>query len=122
MKVWKLESLYTSICQVSLPDHTPLLAVGVWSFFETLTAKAGRNPSTDFHSFLSAHRLQQYGLGDGKQTKALREAVQRISSFGNTTKHHETAAAFNSDQLANDLETLRNLILKCADEAISQGN
>lgn len=120
MNSWKLQNLYNSICSISLQDHTPLLAVGVWSFFETLTAKAGRNDSTDFGSFLSANRLQQYGLGDKRKTRTLRDAVARISGFGNTTKHHETAAAFNSDQLANDMETLKELILQCADDAIAQ--
>ena len=89
---------------------------------ETLTGRAGRSSDTDFLSFLSAQRLQHYGLGRGRDTKALRDAVQRISHFGNITKHHETAAAFNGDQLANDMETLKDLILRCADEALAKSN
>lgn len=121
MKNWKLQHLYNSICTVPLQDHTPLLAVGVWVFFETLTAKAGRDTSVDFLSFLSANRLQQYDLGDRKEVKVLRDAVKRISHFGNTTKHHETSATFNSDQLANDMETLKELIFKIADDALRIG-
>lgn len=121
LKGLKLQNLYNSLCSIPLQEHTPLLAIGTWSFFETLTAKAGRGPSASFPSFFNKSRLQQYQLGKGLQTKPIREAFERISSYGNTTKHHDTAAAFNSDQLANDLETLRDLIVRCAEEAIGRG-
>lgn len=111
--VWKTKSLYRSICDVPLKENTPLLAVGVWSFFESLTAGMGRNSNTDFVSFLSATRLQGFGLGDKKESKPLRDALLQIQQFGNTTKHHDTSAAFNGDQIANDLDTLRGLMLKC---------
>ena len=114
---WKLQSLYHSICDVQLSStNTPLLSVGAWSFFETLTAAMGRKPSTDFVTFLSNPRLNRYGLGDKWQIKPLRDALNRIQDFGNTTKHHDTSAAFNGEQLANDLETLRDLILKCVED------
>ncbi len=103
-----------------LQENTPLLAVGVWSFFETLTAQAGRNPNTDFHGFLSQARLTGYGLGNKQQINPLREALKRILHYGNTTKHHDTAAAFNGDQLANDMDTLGNIILKLIKDAITQ--
>src|SRR5690606_27633408 len=31
----KLSSLYHSICSIELEHHTPIVAVGMWSFFET---------------------------------------------------------------------------------------
>lgn len=111
--VWKTQSLYRSICDVPLQENTPLLAVGVWSFFEALTAGMGRKSGNSFASFLSTSRLQNYGLGDRKKVKPLLDALDRILHFGNTTKHHGTSAAFNGDQLANDMETLTELILKC---------
>ncbi|MEM9397191.1 MAG: hypothetical protein AAF991_06900 [Pseudomonadota bacterium] len=117
---WKLQSLYHSICDVSLQENTPLLAVGVWSFFETLTAAAGRKPETDFYSFLSVNRIAGYSLGNKQQTKPMRDAVQRILHFGNTTKHHDTAASFNGNQLHNDMDTLGALILKLIEDAASQ--
>ncbi len=117
---WKLQNLYHSICDVSLPENTPLLAVGAWSFFETLTAAAGRNPDTDFHSFLSANRLMGYSLGTKQQIKPLRDALQRILHYGNTTKHHDTAAAFNGDQLHNDMDALGDLIVKVIEDANAQ--
>lgn len=115
--VWKTQSLYRSICDIPLQENTPLLAVGVWSFFEALTAGMGRASNTDFVSFLSPTRLQGYGLGDKRKVKPLRDALERIQHFGNTTKHHDTSAAFAGDQLANDLETLTDLILKCVEDA-----
>ena len=120
LKSFKLEHLYNSLCAVPLQENTPLLAVGTWAFFETLTAKVGREANTAFSNYLSKARLQQYGLGTGPQTKPLREAIVRIADYGNTTKHHDTAAAFNGDQLANDLETLKELIIKCADDALAK--
>ncbi len=117
---WKLHSLYHSICDVLLQENTPLLAVGTWSFFETLTALAGRKPEINFHSFLSQQKISDYKLGTGQQIKPLRQAVQRILDYGNVTKHHSTAAAFNGDQLANDLDSLEELILKIIEDAISQ--
>lgn len=115
---WKLENMYHSICDVPLQENTPLLAVGTWAFFETLTARAGRNQSTDFCTFLNTAKLTGYGLGRKQETRALREALQRIQSYGNTTKHHDTAAAFNGDQLHNDVDLLKDLILKVIEDAI----
>ena len=114
---YKLRKLYHSICNISLLDHTPILAIGVWAFMETLTANAGRNADTSFPDFLSPQRLGTLGLGRNRETKPIREIVKRISEYGNSTKHHETSAAFNGEQLANDVATLEELILKLAEEA-----
>ncbi|WP_155773692.1 hypothetical protein [Methylorubrum extorquens] len=111
----KLKSLYHSIVYVDLEDHTPLITVGVWSFFETLTGCCGRNEGTSIDSYLSNNRLGQYKLaGD---IKACRAALERIRDYGNTTKHHKVAASFNGDQLNNDMVTLKDVILSCIAEA-----
>jgi hypothetical protein len=112
---FKLESLYHSICSVELEGNTPLICVGAWAFFETLTACAGRNEKTSFHDFFSKNHLATYGI-TGTVT-SLRAALGRISEYGNTTKHHPTAATFNGDQLNNDMVALRLVILKCIEEA-----
>lgn len=113
----KLLSLYHSICSVELDPHTPLVAVGVWSFFETLTACAGRNEGTSFDSFLSKAKLQTYGIASDN---ALRSAMTRTREYGNTTKHHKIAATFNGDQLNNDMIALKATIVKCIEEATSK--
>ena len=118
LHVWKLQNLYQSICTVSLQNNTPLLAVGTWAFLESLTARAGRTPDVNFHNFLSPERLKEYGFGTNRQTKYLRDVVERILNYGNATKHHDTIAAFNGDQLANDMEALKDLILKLVNLAI----
>jgi hypothetical protein len=114
---YKLETIYYSICDISLEDHTPLISVGVWSFFECLTARCGRNSTTSFPDFLSKQKLNQLGFSAREQVSSIRDAVQRISSYGNVTKHHDTSANFNGEQLANDMDVLKDLILKLADEA-----
>jgi hypothetical protein len=114
----KLKSLYFSMTDVELENHTPLLAVGTWSFFETLTACNGRNEGTPFHSFLSKSKLQSYGI-TGK-TNSLSVALQRINEYGNATKHDKLAALFNGQQLHNDIAILKEVILASIDEAISR--
>jgi hypothetical protein len=68
-------------------------------------------------SFFSKSRLQNYGLATGKGDKAIYEALRRVSASGDVTKHDATAAMFNGEQLANDMDTLKNLIIRCAEEA-----
>ena len=114
---YKLETIYYSICDISLEDHTPLISVGVWAFFECLTARCGRNPITSFPDFLSKQKVNQLGFTAREQVTSIRDAVQRISSYGNVTKHHDTSANFNGEQLANDMDLLKDVILKLADEA-----
>ena len=113
----KLQSLYHSICTVPLETHTPLLAIGVWAFLESLSARAGRTTNTDFPSFFSANRLASYGLDTGKGQKAIRQALAHVATSGDVTKHDATAAQYNAPQLVNDMETLKNLIIACANEA-----
>ena len=112
---YKLRSLYHSITDIELKGHCPLIAVGVWSFFETMSAVAGRKNSTDFVAFFSKTKLQSYGLSG--QAKPIRSALGRIQEFGNHTKHHPISAAFNGEQINNDMATLKDLVIKCLEEA-----
>jgi hypothetical protein len=115
---YKLENLYWSICDINLNTHTPLITVGFWSFMETLTTRMGS--TTDFSAYFSKQYLQNAGFGDGQKTKALRDAILRLSANGNTTKHDQTAAQFNGAQLSNDMETMAKLILHSAEAAIAK--
>ena len=114
----KLISLYYSICNIELEHHTPIVAVGVWSFFETLTACAGRGHGNDFPSFLNKSRLQSFGIKG--ETVTITAALGRIREYGNTTKHHKIGAAFNGDQLSNDMDALAETIVACIRHASSQ--
>ena len=114
---YKLESIYFSLCKVSLKEHTPLLYVGAWMFIETLTALCERNDTTDFYSYLSVQKMTSLSLGAKNEIKAIREAVKRISEAGNTTKHNKTSAAFNSEQLENDFKVMKSLLVALAKEA-----
>jgi hypothetical protein len=116
----KLPSLYNSICSVSLESHTPLVAIGVWAFVESLSARAGRKNDTPFPAFYSKNRLETYGLAKGKGDKAINEALRKVSASGDVTKHDAGAALFDGQQLINDMETLKDLILRTAADALSQ--
>jgi hypothetical protein len=107
----KLESLYYSVCDIRVDEHAPLLAVGVWSFVESLTALAGRYADTDFVAFYNNNRMVDLGV-DKKKITAVREALTRIQRNGNSTKHHEMAASFDGKQLSNDLATITPLLIK----------
>jgi hypothetical protein len=118
---YKLERIYYSICEISLEDHTPLVSVGVWSFFESLTARCGRVGTTAFPDFLSKDRLNNWGFSGRDTINSITQALHRIAAYGNTTKHHEKSANFNGEQLANDMDTLKGLVLKLAEEAKAVG-
>ena len=111
---YKLEKLYYSLCSIRLDAHTPLLSVGAWSFIETLTALEGRSGNVDFHSYLSNRKIQSLGLGERQGSKSIRQALKRISEFGNSTKHHRSSAAFSGEQLANDFETMEKALVALA--------
>lgn len=113
----KLLSFYYSMCSIELKRHTPTVCVGVWAFFETLTAFIGRNQATSFDSFLSKAKLSTLGIVD--DTKPYTEAIIRIRAYGNTTKHDKISATFNGDQLYNDMNLLKPLIVGCLKEAIA---
>lgn len=110
----KLESLYHSICSVELEHHTPLIAIGTWAFFETLTSCGGRK-ATSFPDYLQKSKLAAMGITGS--TVHIKDALKRISDYGNTTKHHPVAATYNGDQLNNDMIALKDVILKCIEEA-----
>lgn len=110
----KLDSLYYSICSVHI-EHVPLLAVGVWAFIESLTTLAGKKLESDFVAYFSNQKLADFGLGSGKKLTPIRSALTRIQHNGNATKHHEIAASFDRDQLANDVATITPLLTKAVD-------
>lgn len=112
----KLVSLYNSITMIPLNPHAPLVSVGAWAFLESLSAKAGRGENQDFPSYFDKNRRAKYGLPTGKDAKAITEALKHVATSGDVTKHDGTAALFNGEQLANDMDTLKDLILKCIDD------
>lgn len=112
----KLISLYNSITAVPLNPHTPLVAIGAWAFLESLSAKAGRAAHQDFPTYFDKNRRAKLGLPTGKDAKAVTEALQHVAASGDVTKHDGTAALFHGEQLANDMDTLKDLILKCLAE------
>jgi hypothetical protein len=112
----KLQSLYYSICALELEQHAPIVAIGIWAFMETLTGVAGRADGIAFDAFLSKERLTKFGV-TGDDQKAARSSVARIAEYGNQTKHHKVSAAFNGDQINNDMIVLNSTISRLISEA-----
>lgn len=115
LNIGKLTGLYYSITNVKLTYHTPLIAVGVWSFLESLSALSGRKNSTPFKDFWSQNWASSNGLPSSNNNKAYKgqlSALTRLQDAGNITKHDPRAAAYDGDQLNNDLVVLKNIIRK----------
>jgi len=115
--VRKLSSFYHSLTTIELEDHTPLIAVGAWSFLETLSACIGRNDKTSFGNFWSKQWMKTNNLPLGDKSKPIAAALTRMQNAGNHTKHHEAAATYDSKQLNNDMTVLLGVILKSIDIA-----
>lgn len=111
LKATKLQGLYYSICKLNLKHHTPLITIGIWALLESLSSLAGRNDKTAYPDYFSKQKMTDLGLGTGKELNALELAIKRTSEHGNVTKHHKTSATYDSKQLANDMETLRPLLV-----------
>ena len=117
---FKLRKLHYSLTKLSAKDHSPLLFVGLWSLIECLTNLDGRNPQTDFVSYLNSKRLEDMGFGGRQATKSMRDALTRISEFGNGTKHDGEAAGFNYEQLVNDFQVVEKLLKKLVKNCIAK--
>lgn len=120
LKSQKLINFYDSITSVTLQRHAPLIAIGAWAFLETLSANAGRGENVSFLDFFSKQRRAKYGLPTGKDSGAISEALRRLAASGDVAKHSKSSALFDGEQLVNDMNTLRVLILKCIEEAAAQ--
>lgn len=116
----KLINLYDSITSVPLNPHAPLVSIGAWAFVESLAGLAGRQPGVPFTNFFSTRRLQKYGLDTGKGNKATFAALANLSRSGDVVKHDGIASNFNGDQVANDMDMLKKLILKTVEDAANQ--
>jgi hypothetical protein len=113
----KLESLYYSICKLNAEHHTPLIAIGIWAFFECLTSLMGRAEGNAFDAYLSRGKLSTLAVGKGQSLNAPIEAIGNISKYGNITKHHGIAGQFDHRQMINDMKILKPLIVICLGEA-----
>lgn len=111
---YKLNHLYFSLTDIDLKRHTPLLYVAAWSLIESLTKAHGS--TTDFQSYLGRDRLHGLGFPKGDRQASIRQALQRVSEFGNSVKHDQTAAGFNGVQLANDIQVLTPVLTRLAEQ------
>lgn len=108
--IQKLQHLYFDLTKVPL-DHTSLLAVGLWSFYEVLTANMGKNEGTAISDFMTIERIASLGFSSREQKKSLPRAFRSVTEAGNLTKHDKRAAQFDKNQLYNDLETLEGVTI-----------
>lgn len=98
----KLTDIYYSLCSLEFADHAVLISVGIWSFFECMTAAAGRTEQTPMLSFLSRDFLQnQCGIAK-EDSKAIVGALEAIYRRGNDSKHHAFAGSYDPKEINNN--------------------
>lgn len=77
--------IYTSLCKLSLKQHSVLCYVGAWSFLEMFTALLGRKDSVAFPEFLGS-KINEYTKEKNARLE-LKKVVGDISTRGNCIKH-----------------------------------
>ncbi|MDD7908667.1 hypothetical protein PUV47_01950 [Pseudovibrio exalbescens] len=108
----KLLELHWSICTVNAQKHAPLVAVGVWSFLDSLAALAGASDDRSFVHFWKAGEISRLGVAKGDAAKTINNVLDRLSKAGNNTKHDAKSAHFDYRQLVNDWTVITPLILE----------
>lgn len=103
----KLRGLYFELTKVPL-DHVQLLTVGLWTFYEVLTANMGRK-GTAFDDYMNSAKVESMGFPGREQKRSLPRAFKSISEAGNLTKHDSRASQLNREQLYNDVQTLEDV-------------
>ncbi len=104
----KLRALYFELTKVPL-DHVQLLTVGLWTFYEVLTANMGRKDGNSFDNYMNSAKVESMGFSGREQKKSLPRAFKSISDAGNLTKHDSRASQMNREQLYNDVQTLEDI-------------
>lgn len=104
----KLRTLYFELTKVPL-DHVQLLTVGLWTFYEVLTANMGRREKTAFDDYMNPAKVESMGFTGREQKKSLPRAFKSISDAGNLTKHDSRASHMDREQLYNDVQTLEDI-------------
>jgi hypothetical protein len=110
IKNQKLTEIYYSICSLELATHSVLISVGLWSFFECLSAMAGRTESIPFTAFLTKSFIQN-DCGVAKDaSKAVVTAIEAISRRGNDSKHHAYAGSYDPKEINNNWEVTQCVV------------
>ena len=116
----KLTSIYYSSCSLELAHHAVLISVGIWSFFECITAAAGRTEQTPMLSFLSRNFLQSQCKMAKDDSKAVVMALENINRRGNDSKHHSFAGSYDPKEINNNwvvtAVVIKSLLQKIASE------
>lgn len=105
----KLAHLYYSICRVSVKDHAPLIAIGCWSFLESVAKLLGAKEDQPFPHYFNSKAIQELGF-EKKDAQAIIAALKRLAEGGNVTKHHAVGASFDSATIVNDMATVSPMI------------
>jgi hypothetical protein len=98
----KLIHLYYSVCSLELAEHAVLVSVGIWSFFECMTAATGRTETTSMTGFLSRDFLQRECGITKEDSKAVWAALDSIARRGNDSKHHAFAGSYDPQEINNN--------------------
>lgn len=104
--------LYKSLTNINVKTHSALVAVGIWSFLDSLANLIGKPSNSNFSSFFSRDRLQNTYMFNKQQAKSIHTALEDISKYGNLTKHDKHYARVDPEQLIISWRTVTPLIEK----------
>ncbi len=105
----KLDTLYKSLCGISLKEHGVLSYVGAWAFLESLASYDGKYDGTSFESYYN-NKINEFYTEKSKRND-LRIVIKDIHARGNSAKHSGKKAEVTGTQLRNDFEVLEEFLL-----------
>ena len=118
----KLWSFYNSITSFSPNHHSPLITIGIWAFFETLTAVLGRKEDSDFLSFINSEFHHYFRNLERERRKEIKDVLKKVRDSANLAKHRREWGGLNGQELQIGIPILEELIMHLIDAAIEQNS
>ena len=107
----KLLDIYNSLIKLHLREHSALINIGAWSFFEVLARNLGCQEGHSFQNFFNS-KVKNEWLHLKNKKKEINLSLTFISQNGNVTKHSEDYLSVTGEELYNHFRILEDLIIK----------
>lgn len=115
----KLSNLYYSLTTVSLREHSVLMCIAAWAFWEVLAGNHGCSDGTSFESYFNG-KINDWFLDRGVKS-SLKQSLTSISADGNCSKHcpiySSLPAAIGLD---NHFRVLKPLLVRVLKDTIKR--
>ncbi len=122
LEAQKLLGLYASLTKMSAQANTQIVAVGAWAFIESTAKLCGADDKTSFDSYFTRGkqgRMHSYGV-ELREAGVIHDALKRLATGGNTTKHHAVSGTFDHRQIINDFEVVTPMLVLALSKRIEE--